>query len=42
MARLEHLPIAWLYVALVAAGAVGGGLYAAVDCLVTWARGRRT
>ena len=46
MARLQHLSIPVLYVALVAggvvAGAVGAALHVAVESLVDWARGRRT
>jgi hypothetical protein len=40
--RLQHLNLGWLYVALIAAGALGGGLSAAVSCLIDWRRGRRT
>jgi len=42
MDRLQHIPLVWLYVALVAAGAVGGGLFAAGSLAVDWWRGRRT
>ncbi|HEY9372834.1 hypothetical protein [Streptomyces sp.] len=42
MDRLNHLNLGWLYLGLVAAGALGGGLFAAVTCLIDWARGRRT
>jgi hypothetical protein len=40
--RLNHLSLVWAYVALIATGAVLGGLYAAIACLIDWARGRRT
>jgi hypothetical protein len=42
MDRLNDLNLGWAYVALIATGAVLGGLSAAVGCLIDWARGRRT
>jgi hypothetical protein len=42
MERLQHIPLVWLYLAVVAAGAVGGGLYAAVTLVAEWFTGRRT
>jgi hypothetical protein len=42
MDRLNDRPRAWLPLALIAAGAVGGGISAAVSCLIDWRRGRRT
>ncbi|MFB7244584.1 hypothetical protein ACFCYX_19250 [Streptomyces populi] len=42
MARLEDQPLTRLYLALVAAGAVVGALYAAVTVAVEQTRGRRT
>lgn len=42
MEALQHLPLWWLWLALIAAGAVVGGACAAVSCLIDWARGRRT
>ncbi|MFD4547211.1 hypothetical protein [Streptomyces sp. NPDC058466] len=42
MDRLNHANLVWAYVALIATGAVLGGLYAAIGCLIDWARGRRT
>jgi hypothetical protein len=39
---LNHLNLWWLWLAAVAAGAVAGGLTAAVNCIIGWARGRRT
>ena len=38
MDRLNELPLWWLYLALVAAGAIVGGLSSAIDLLF---RGRR-
>ncbi|MFD9463517.1 hypothetical protein [Streptomyces sp. NPDC060027] len=40
--RLEHLPLARLYLALIAAGAALGALYAAVAVGVEQLAGRRT
>jgi hypothetical protein len=40
--RRNPRPRGWLPLALIAAGAVGGGLSAAVSCLIDWRRGRRT
>lgn len=42
MARLEDRSLGRLYIALIAVGAVAGGLVAAGTCLADWARGRRT
>jgi ABC-type uncharacterized transport system permease subunit len=42
MDRFNDLNLWWLWLAAVAAGAVAGGLTAAVNCLLDWARGRRT
>jgi hypothetical protein len=42
MDRINHLNLGWLWLAVVAAGAAAFGLYAAVSCLIDWARGRRT
>ena len=42
MDRINHLNLGWLWLLAVGAGAAAGGLYAAVDCLIDWARGRRT
>lgn len=42
MDRLNDISLGVAYLVLVAAGALLGGLTAAVGCLVDWARGRRT
>jgi Na+(H+)/acetate symporter ActP len=42
MARLEDVPLGRLYLALIAAGAVAGALYAAVGLAVEHVNGRRT
>jgi hypothetical protein len=41
MERLNELPLWWLYIAMVAVGAIGGGICAAIDCLVRAVLGRR-
>lgn len=41
MDRLNHVNLGWLPLALIAAGAIGGGISAAVSCLIDWRRGRR-
>jgi ABC-type uncharacterized transport system permease subunit len=41
MDRLNELPLWWLYIALVAVGAIGGGLCAAIDLLIRAVAGRR-
>ncbi|MEU9470486.1 hypothetical protein AB0D78_28480 [Streptomyces avermitilis] len=38
--RLQHLNLGWLYLALIAAGAVGGGIAEAVHLLVERRGGR--
>ena len=40
MDRLNHINLAYLWLAAVAAGAIAGGLYAAVDSLVRYTRDR--
>ncbi|MFJ7963187.1 hypothetical protein [Streptomyces sp. NPDC096324] len=42
MDRLQHLNLGWLYVALIAAGAIGGALGAALSLLADRKPGRRT
>jgi hypothetical protein len=42
MDRLNYINLGWLPLALIAAGAFGGGISAAVSCLIDWRRGRRT
>jgi hypothetical protein len=42
MARLEDRSLGRLYLALIAVGAVAGGLVAAGTVVADWARGRRT
>jgi hypothetical protein len=42
MARLEGVPLGRLYLALIAAGAVAGALYAAASLAVEHVTGRRT
>lgn len=42
MDALQHMNLGWLYLGIVAAGAIGGGLYAAIGCLVDHMRERRT
>lgn len=42
MDHLIDLPLWLLWLAAVAAGTVAGALCLAVDCLLIWARGRRT
>lgn len=38
----REITLGRLYLALIAAGAVTGGLVAAAHCGIDWARGRRT
>ena len=40
--HLNELPLWWLYIALVAVGAVGGGICAAVDLAIRALARRRT
>jgi len=42
MARLDDVPLGRLYLALIAAGALAGALYAAASLAVEHTRGRRT
>lgn len=42
MDRLNDINLAYLWLAAVAAGAVAGGITAAVNCLIDWAHRRRT
>lgn len=42
MDRLNYVNFGAAYLVLVAVGAVVGGTVAAVRCIATWARGRRT
>lgn len=42
MDRLNHIPLWWIFPAVVAVGAIGGGAFEATRCLIGWARGRRT
>jgi hypothetical protein len=39
--RLEHIPLGWLYLALIAAGSLVGALCGLIS-LIDWPRRRRT
>jgi hypothetical protein len=41
MERLEHIPLAWLYLALIAAGSLVGAL-CGLATLIDWTPWRRT